>query len=90
MRADVIAYFPPPDDYEPPTRCIECGEIIFHGPVIGGNVWMHLTWAGHPVVMREEGWWDTATGETRYGNGSDRLVDVYGPLSKLKKRRTKK
>lgn len=75
------AYFRPPDDYEGPTRCERCGGVIAYGPVIGGHVWMHVARSDHDVVMRPSGWWDTATGTVRYGNGRDRLASfaaTYG------------
>ncbi len=34
-----------------------------------------LAQAGHDVVMRPEGWWDTARGQTRYGDGRDGLAE---------------
>lgn len=68
-------YHRPPDSYEPPTRCEECGQSIMFGPVIGGHIWTHVAGkADHDVVMRPAGWWDTSTGGLRYGNGRDRLA----------------
>lgn len=58
-------YFPPPDGYEPPTRCTVCGEIIIFTAQISGypkGVWAHLPGGpGHQVGLDRQ-WWDTATG----------------------------
>lgn len=74
-----MSYHRPPDNYTPPTRCEQCHEVIMYGPVIGGHIWRHVARADHGVVMRPEGWWDVATGETRYGNGADRLTPNAAP-----------
>ncbi len=62
-------YRRPPDDYEPPTQCEKCGELMIYGPVIGGYIWHHLIPTDHDAVMRPAGWWDVATGEIRYSTG---------------------
>ncbi len=61
------SYHRPPDDYEPPTQCEQCHEVIGYFPVIGGRKWTHIGPADHEVVMRPEGWWDVVTGTTCYG-----------------------
>lgn len=61
-------YFEPPPFYKQAGRCEECEQLIMFGPVIGGQKWRHVTAADHDVVMRDEGWWDTATGEIVHGN----------------------
>lgn len=67
---NLTPYFRPPPRYKPPTKCVECKDVIFFGPVIGGHLWMHLTrpTTEHRVVMRKAGYWDTLTGETVRGN----------------------
>lgn len=70
----LMAYHRPPDDYEPPTHCEQCGGMIMFGPVIGGRIWMHIIRADHDVIMRDEGWWDVSLGVTRYGSGTADLL----------------
>lgn len=72
-------YHRPPEDYTPPTVCEQCGGTIMYAPVIGGHIWMHVVRSDHDVVMRPCGWWDTATGEIRYGNGRDGLTSSSAP-----------
>lgn len=62
-------YVAPPPEYSPPTECEDCGEMIYFGSVTGGHKWLHLTGpGGHDVVMRAEGYFETTTGETIFGN----------------------
>ena len=66
-----MSYHRPPPDYRPPTACEACGCMITFGPGIGGHVWSHLVDRPddlHIVQMRPEGYFDTFTGETVYGN----------------------
>lgn len=69
-------YYPPPNDYSPPTRCALCGMLIIFTNVVGGHMWVHLNLTDHDVVMRKEGWWDTATGKIRYGTGLNEILDL--------------
>lgn len=66
-----VPYLLPPDDYVPPIRCTDCWARIFYGPVVGGHLWQHLNRAhnGHLVRMRDSGWFDTRTGQTRHDLG---------------------
>lgn len=75
-------YHRPPDDYQPPTRCEQCHEVIFYGPVIGGHKWMRIASAVHVVAMRPEGWWDTGTGEWRSGINSQALDDALAETAR--------
>ncbi len=70
------SYYRPPDGYEPPTHCEQCHGVIAYGPVIGGAKWTHIGPADHEVVMRPEGWWETATGDTRHGITDQALADA--------------
>lgn len=64
-----VDYHMPPGGYVPPARCEECGEMIYIAPCMGGHKWSHIaSYVDHDVVMRPEGWWDSRTGETRYGH----------------------
>jgi len=64
-------YHLPPKGYVPPVRCRDCWIRIYFGPVVGGHMWQHLSppETPHLVVMREAGWFDTATGRTRHDLG---------------------
>lgn len=73
-------YHRPPDEYRPPTNCEGCGKVIMYGPVIGGRKWMHVAGSDHDVVMRPEGWWDTATGLVRHGITDQRLEDALAAV----------
>lgn len=64
----VVTYHLPPDEYRPPTVCEDCFAHITLVPVVGGYGWRHLTRNGEPhdVKLRDEGWFDVATGQTEY------------------------
>ena len=63
-----MTHHQPPDDYRPPTMCRQCWGHIALVPVVGGYGWRHLTRPGtaHDVAMRDEGWFDVATGITEH------------------------
>jgi hypothetical protein len=73
-------YFPPPDDYEPPTRCLTCDDLVMFGPVLGGHIWMHVP-ASMPRDPSDTGhaaevgrWWDVRTGQWREGSGLEEIL----------------
>jgi len=73
-----VPYHLPPDDYRPPSTCLECERYVFFGPVMGGYIWMHLLgWSElappHTAVVGV--WWDTTTGEWRVGAGLEEVLE---------------
>lgn len=56
-------YVQPPEGYEPPTNCAECGGRIMYANRNGLEKWVHL--AGQPPtheVVLVGMWWDPYSG----------------------------